>query len=659
MSESVVDRQIPLPVILGTGLTGVAISRSLSAQGIGHVLLGGRPTDMPRLGESLNPEGSLELVRQFPGESRFFFRKRRQALFFGAHALSFDFPELAEGPAYGALLGFPATISLLHVDRIGFDRAIFEAAVADSNCFYLEDQAVGLEYQPCTGRIEGVRLAGGRTIAAAYVFDATNHVCFVARKLGIRRQVIGPPRRVVFAHYRLSRKPPANPPTVSAPASCPCSQAANFVRSLTRKFGPVCAAQETATAEPPSETSTGERQAAPLPWLQTTALLRLIGKTDGVEGLAWCIPLGDYVSVGISVDAGRVRAAPALLLNFVERAYARRGLDVRGAFPERGAPVDFPYEHYDHERCFGRNWLLAGPSCCQFWFPSAAGVATGLIAARLAPEVLRHPADAPVLYQDYIDRQAAGHSGLDWLVRDDPEAVTAATLRQRSEAMIQGNVRRLSRYLRLQAPPPELAFGAALTRLYESDRRLANPVRIDAAPPEAQAARLFAAPCGPGGRTAEPARVPVLARQDDPKAPEAILGIVDLWSGKGDPARSDHLVTPNLEVRIDGFSLEGVTSWRAWVAFLRGAGRVEGLELVPGSIAAQDGPWVLTCQWQGTRSGRHLVSPPFTLGFRLADGRVSVIETRRADYAFVVGDFILPRVAFTAVLGRLAGKAAA
>jgi flavin-dependent dehydrogenase len=620
MNESVVDRQIPLPVILGTGLTGVAISRSLSAQGIGHVLLGGRPTDMPRLGESLNPEGSLEIVRQFPGESRFFFRKRRQALFFGAHALSFDFPEFAEGPAYGALLGFPATISLLHVDRIGFDRAIFEAAVADSNCFYLEDQAAGLDCQPCTGRIEGVRLASGRTIAAAYVFDATNHVRFVARKLGIRRQVIGPPRRVVFAHYRLSRKPPANPPP---------------------------------------ETSTGERQAAPLPWLQTTALLRLIGKTDGVEGLAWCIPLGDYVSVGLSVDAGRVRTAPALLLDLVERAYARRGLDVRGGFPERGAPVDFPYEHYDHERCFGRNWLLAGPSCCQFWLPAAAGVATGLVAARLAPEVLRHPADAPVLYQDYIDRQAAGHSGLDWLVRDDPEAVTAATLRQRSEAMIQGNVRRLSRYLRLQAPPPEPAFGAALTRLYESDRRLANPARIDAAPPETQATRLFAAPCGPGGPAEEPVRIPVLARPEGLSAPEAVLGIVDLWSGKGDPARSDHLVTPNLEVRIDGFSLEGVASWRAWIAFLRGAGRVEGLELVPGSISAQDGPWVLTCQWQGTMSGRRLVSPPFTLAFRLADGRVSVIETRRADYAFVVGDFILPRVAFAAVLGRLTEKAAA
>ena len=47
---------------------------------------------------------------------------------------------------------------------------------------------------------------------------------------------------------------------------------------------------------------------------------------------------------------------------------------MRGSFDVRGTPVDARYEHYRHDRCYGRNWLLAGTSCCQFWFPSASGV---------------------------------------------------------------------------------------------------------------------------------------------------------------------------------------------------------------------------------------------------------------------------------------------
>src|SRR5262245_40319780 len=84
------DRQKAYPVILGAGLTGLAISRALSAAGIMHVLVGDRPTEAPRLGESLNAEGSLEIARQFPDLARFLFDKQRLALFFGGHALSFD-----------------------------------------------------------------------------------------------------------------------------------------------------------------------------------------------------------------------------------------------------------------------------------------------------------------------------------------------------------------------------------------------------------------------------------------------------------------------------------------------------------------------------------------------------------------------------------------
>jgi hypothetical protein len=130
--------EIPRPVILGAGLSGLAVSRALSTAGIEHVLVGDPPNETPRLGESLNAEGSLEIARQFPALARYFFDKQRVALFFGEHALAFESFQACTAPVYYTLFGYPKTAPLLHVDRIGFDRALFEAAVADNHCLHMQ-----------------------------------------------------------------------------------------------------------------------------------------------------------------------------------------------------------------------------------------------------------------------------------------------------------------------------------------------------------------------------------------------------------------------------------------------------------------------------------------------------------------------------------------
>ena len=606
-NQSSSDRELPCPVILGTGLSGLAVSRALSAAGIEHVLIGDPPGETPRLGESLNAEGSLEIAQQFPALARYFFDKRRVALFFGEHALAFESIQACAAPAYYALFGYPLTVPLLHVDRVGFDRALFDTAVADDHCLHVEGRAAALDYRPDADRIDAVELTSGRRIASSYVFDATNHARFVARRLGVRVNRIGEPRRVVFAHYRAAGREPAAPP----------------------------------------------------PWMRTTSLLRLEARTDHVDGLAWCIPLGDYVSVGISVDPAKTRANPELLLDWTDKAYATIGIDVRGAFAARGAPVDQRYEHYTHARCSGRNWLLAGPSCCQIWFPSAAGVATGLIAARLALDLLCTPAQTGALYQSYMEQTAASHSMLDWLAHGDSRSVTARELRQRSQAMVLGNAKRLARYLGIQGTPAQLAFGDAFARMYESDRLMASPLRIDAALREAQATRLFATSGMADASSCAPVEAQLLAPPDRLDGPEAILGLIDVLAGRRDTAMWAQFVAPNLRVEIDQFELQGADQWISWVSFVRGARHVERLDFVPSSLVQQDGAWILTSQWQGSRAGRQAASPPFSLTLTMAQNRVTAIETRRADYIFVIGDAILPQVAFAALLGRLTEKKAA
>jgi hypothetical protein len=205
MDQDLYDRQNAYPIILGAGLTGLAISRALSVAEIPHVLVGDGPTEMPRLGESLNAEGSLEIMRQFPDLARFFFDKRRLALFFGGHALSFDSIQYAAGHTYYPLLSYPSTVQLRHVDRVGFDRALFATATASKYCIHISDKIVALDYKPVSDRIAAVILASGKTITSTYVFDATNQACFVARKLGVGLRRIGEARRVVFAILPIAR----------------------------------------------------------------------------------------------------------------------------------------------------------------------------------------------------------------------------------------------------------------------------------------------------------------------------------------------------------------------------------------------------------------------------------------------------------------------
>jgi hypothetical protein len=471
----------------------------------------------------------------------------------------------------------------------------------------VEGRAAALDYRLDADRIDAVELASGRRITTSYVFDATNHARFVARRLGVRSTRIGEPRRVVFAHYRAADRKPEAPP----------------------------------------------------PWMLATALLRLEARTDQVDGLAWCIPLGDYVSVGISIDPAKTRANADLLLDWTDKAYATVGIDVRGAFAARGAPVDQRYEHYTHARCFGRNWLLAGPSCCQIWFPSAAGVVTGLIAARLAPDLLSAPMQTGALYQSYMEQTAASHSMLDWLAHGDPRSVTMPELRQRSEAMVLGNVKRLARYLGLGGTPAQLACGDAVARMYEIDRLAASPLRIDAARREAQATRLFATSGMADASSCAPVEAELLAPPDRVDGPEAILGLIDVLAGRRDTAMSAQYVAPDLRVEIDQFELQGADQWISWVSFVRGARHVERLDFVPSSLVQQDGAWILTGQWQGSRAGRQATSPAFSLTLTLAQNRVTAIETRRADYTFAIGDAFLPQVAFAALLGQLTEKKAA
>jgi len=130
----------PKPVIIGAGITGMCISRALSKQGIEHIMLGDPSVnDTPKLGESMNEAASIDLIQEYAEFSQYFFLKK-EISFYSRDTVALLNLRGKEGhsfyDAYNRLGFSPQTeyANMIHIDRLGFDRALFNQVSASSYC---------------------------------------------------------------------------------------------------------------------------------------------------------------------------------------------------------------------------------------------------------------------------------------------------------------------------------------------------------------------------------------------------------------------------------------------------------------------------------------------------------------------------------------------
>jgi 2-polyprenyl-6-methoxyphenol hydroxylase-like FAD-dependent oxidoreductase len=274
-----------LPVVIGSGLTGLSISHYLSRASIDHLVIGRRPDDSPRLGESLNLEGTLLLQEAFPQLSRFFFPKRDALGYFGDYEVVCDFEvsQRAVSRAIFRSIGYAAAAQFLQVERIGFDAALWDLATSSAHCTVLDSTVADLDFDAATDRFTRIRLAGGTVLHPSFVFDATNHGRLLGQRASIGYRTLGVPQRVTYTHYHLA----------------------------------------------PDASRAAEQ------WELSTAVVRLLPASDGVDAMVWCIPLGEYISIGVSASATETALDDETLQERAAAALARRGIDVRRRFSRR------------------------------------------------------------------------------------------------------------------------------------------------------------------------------------------------------------------------------------------------------------------------------------------------------------------------------------
>ena len=428
MSRPITEHAI-LPIVIGSGLTGLSISYCLSRAGIDHVLIGRRPDASPRVGESMNLEGSLLLLEIFPQLSRFYFPKKQVLGYCGDYEVicDFDVSQRAVSRAVFRTLGYAPMDEFLQVDRVGFDAALWDIVVASTRCTQLDGPVAGLEFDPRTDAFSQVRLSDGTMFRPSYVFDGTNHGRLLGQAAELAHRPLSNPQRVAYTHYH---------------------RASNA-------SGP------------------------PEAWELTTAIVRLFRESDGIDAIAWCIPLGDYVSVGLSMKATESELPDTDLLDRVASAFVRYGVDYRRRYSVWAAVKGLTHSYFVYERAFGANWLLAGPSFCQVWWMASAGVGTALTAAQLAPKLLDDPARWGAEYDRYMKRLVAIQETFDYFALAPREAYEPKSLHRFSDAFVMNNLSRLAASARMRDSRLALAASPALGWMFTQSGAIRNYCAVE------------------------------------------------------------------------------------------------------------------------------------------------------------------------------------
>ena len=208
-----------------------------------------------------------------------------------------------------------------------------------------------IDYSQRQDWVERVQTDGGDRVEPSFVFDATHQAGLLPRLVPVGRSPLGPPRRVVFAHFRARGN------------------------------------------------GGSTHVASPLSWAHSTTIFKLASMADGFEGVAWCIPLGNYVSVGVSVAEDDVHDDDSEMIARTIAGYERIGIAIASAFPSVGEIVAHPHQYYVHERAWSRNWVLVGGAYTSIWFTSSSGFGLGLAAARLAHRFVAEPSRTGLIYQ--------------------------------------------------------------------------------------------------------------------------------------------------------------------------------------------------------------------------------------------------------------------
>lgn len=140
------------------------------------------------------------------------------------------------------------------------------------------------------------------------------------------------------------------------------------------------------------------------------------------------------------------------------------------------------------------------------------------------------------------------------------------------------------------------------------------------------------------------------ARPEDEALVRSLMALI---AGKAPPEEARRLLAFDVLCHMGRFSTRGIGTWAAWVEFIRSRG-VDDLEPVVERVTAEpDGRVTVHGRFRGRKAGRVVEGGEGGATYRIRDGRIVEIWTRRENYELIFGRRALHPLPWLLVLAHM------
>lgn len=111
------------------------------------------------------------------------------------------------------------------------------------------------------------------------------------------------------------------------------------------------------------------------------------------------------------------------------------------------------------------------------------------------------------------------------------------------------------------------------------------------------------------------------------------------------------LICADVISHMDQYSVRGLQVWIQWVRFINSRGRVGQLDTILESMVVNpDGSVTASGRWKANYKGKATVSHQISATYKIQDGKIVEIWTKRTNYTFIIGSFMQSRLGLVCVL---------
>ncbi len=119
---------------------------------------------------------------------------------------------------------------------------------------------------------------------------------------------------------------------------------------------------------------------------------------------------------------------------------------------------------------------------------------------------------------------------------------------------------------------------------------------------------------------------------------DVVAFLADILGARRPTTDGVQIIAPDVEMHMDKYGFSGFDGWKSWLDFIHSRNRVADLTFTPNDIVENDdGTLTLTGVWHGVYQGEQMTSGEGFARYRVEDGMVKEIWTRRANYVFQFG----------------------